>query len=292
MLGPAIYLSEVIYILRSGITGKLIFTNSKHIYLVNFPYVFRKKSIYSLLVKEKHNLGTITDVDFSSDKRSIIFSKNKGIMEPHQLYLLNLDSKDVHQLTDGEKDCVSPSWSPDGIAIAFLASPGYKLHIFNTNNKQMKCISQIHCMRIKPSWSPDGQKIAFTAQRKKMLSDTAYTYYGEIYIIDIETGKEEKIITGSSPVWLPDGKRIICLYEDGFYSIDVVNGGAPKKIYSSYRLNWFVLSPDGKFILYHLHTPDLSFPSDGFHILSLENLKRKLNFGKFSGIVHSFSWGK
>ena len=275
---------------KKQLTGKLVYSNNWNIYIIEFP-LFKKRLIYSLSQEEYNHLCLIGSVNLSPDGRKILFSKSKGVMKPHQLYLLDLDSKKIQQLINLERDCISPSWSPDGTKIAFLLSPGRKLHIFDFKTKQIKCLSQIYSMG-KPSWSPDGQKIAFTAQRKKMLSDTAYTYYGEIYIIDLKTGGEEKIIAGSGPVWLPDGKRILYLYKDGFYSIDVINGGEPQKIYSSYRLGRPVLSPDGKFILYHLYTPSLWFPSDGFHILSIENPERKLRFGRFSGRINSISWGK
>lgn len=150
--------------------------------------------IYSSSQEEYNHLGSITTADFSPDGENIIFSKSKGIKEPHKLYLLNLDSMQVQQLIDLERDCIYPSWSPDGGKIAFLLFPGSKLHIFDFVTKDIKCLSQI-CSMGKSSWSPDGQKIAFVAQRKKMLSDTVYTYYGEIYIIDLKTGKEKKLLS-------------------------------------------------------------------------------------------------
>jgi dipeptidyl aminopeptidase/acylaminoacyl peptidase len=68
------------------------------------------------------------------------------------------------QLTRGEKSCTSPSWSPDGKAIAFLSARNGKSNIWliSTKGGEARPLTEVETGVVAYKWSPDGQRIAFT----------------------------------------------------------------------------------------------------------------------------------
>jgi len=63
------------------------------------------------------------------------------------------------------------------------------------------------------AWSPDGRKAAFATNRRR---DHDLRFRTDIFVIDVETGKETQITGGDDPVfvgptWLPDGRTIAAL---------------------------------------------------------------------------------
>lgn len=96
-----------------------------------------------------------------------------------------------------------------------------------------------------PSISPDGEKIAFS-------------YNGDIYIVDSEGGQASQITSNRSydysPIWSPDGKSV-AFASDRYGNFDIyiisAEGGRPSRIttHSSKDTPW-TFTPDGKRIIY------------------------------------------
>lgn len=96
-----------------------------------------------------------------------------------------------------------------------------------------------------PAISPDGKYVAFT-------------YKGDIYVVDSQGGEAEQITTNPAydyaPVWSPDGKTLAFASDrQGNFDIFTVSpeGGRPVRIttHSAKETPW-TFTPDGKNILY------------------------------------------
>lgn len=128
-----------------------------------------------------------------------IVSQSDGAGGP-QLYLLDLATKVVRQLTKGNLNPDAFSWSPDSKQIAFSAQSD--IFVVSVESADVRKLVERPGQDINPLWSPDGRKIAF------------FTAYGK-----------EKGLRGLSVVSASGGAP-----QDGlFQNFDVGFGGYPPR---------------------------------------------------------------
>ena len=191
-----------------------------------------------------------------------------GAQRSH-LYLVEVATGRTVQLTQGDHDERSPSWSPDGRHIAYVTQRGddADLHagigvylIEPREGATEKPLAMLDGRGseltdgLAPQWSPDGRRIAYLAG-----GEARWIYYApvQLAIIDVADGK----VTLPAPIdrwvakprWSPDGRSIYALVEHSRVThlsrIDVA-GGEVTPITSGPRFDAdFAISPQGRLVV-------------------------------------------
>lgn len=98
----------------------------------------------------------------------------------------------------------SPSWSPDGRRLAFVASGEGRSEIYVYDGAaDIRSVSQHPMNDFEPVWSPDGRQLVFNSMRD---GDR------ELYLADVDSGTLHRLTKDPAEdynaVWSPDGTRL------------------------------------------------------------------------------------
>ncbi|MCX7021070.1 MAG: hypothetical protein NTW26_02125 [bacterium] len=97
--------------------------------------------------------------------------------------------------------CLQPDWNPQGDEVVFV-NESFGLSVYDFNKDSVMELDIEPDLNY-PVWSPDGKLIAYT---RPFYSDE---FEGTIYVYDLESSIEEKLVEGAFPEWSPDGSSIV-----------------------------------------------------------------------------------
>lgn len=196
-----------------GLSGKIVFTcfidSHDDLCLMN-----PDGSGYTRLTD---NVATDWYAALSPDGRLISFSsKRSGNWD---LFLLDIGTLDVQQMTEDFGEIYAPEISPDGTRIVFVTTRHGKqdLYVMNLDGTGAFRLTDHPAHDFDPTWSPDGMQVAFTSNR---------TGTSELYVVDVPNGppllapNARPVTSGSNQQeggrvdWSPDGRWL------GFYAGD------------------------------------------------------------------------
>jgi dipeptidyl aminopeptidase/acylaminoacyl peptidase len=184
----------------------------------------------------------ISSVQVSPDGKRVVYAVREALLDKGRseylthIFLVNEDGSNTVKLTQGDKSCEEPQWSPDGEWIAFLSARSGKRNLWLISPKGGDPV-QVTTMKIAISsfkWSPDSKQIAFTAtdgltekeeKAKKEKNDARVVdenyKMSRLHVVSIK-GKEKQearvLTTGDYHVpptgrggydWSPDCKTIV-----------------------------------------------------------------------------------
>lgn len=144
------------------------------------------------------------------------------------------------------KGC-KPSWSPDGSRLVFAENAGLKILDVPAGK-----ISDLAAPGEDPAWSPgDGRHIAYVRE-----SGAGKETGKEIWLVDAAGGIPRKLVEGSAPAWLADGKTL-CWYSPATsklqsMSTDIKDAPATDLLHVKFGVScqYPAVSADGKRIAY------------------------------------------
>jgi len=193
---------------------------------------------------------------------SLAFASNRG--GQWDLHTLDLNRGKMTQVTDTSDYEAAPSWSPDGLWVAYEGYFDNNLEIFIQpvdGNQDPIQLTRHTAADYQPAWSPSGREIAFVSTRGGK---------NQIWLANLDESGEDRFInlsgysetTASHPAWSPDGRYLAwaAVTNDGLHNIYVWDSEDPGKTpRESGSGDWAVWSPDGQALLTIVNTPSQTY---------------------------------
>ena len=211
---------------------------------------------------------------WSPDGKQIAFmsSRDGHVDEQHgspiyEIYVMDADGTNQHNLTNDPHDDRHPSWSPDGKRIVFETDRdregnphNIEIYVMDADGTNQRKLTNNLTEDRYPAWSPDGERIAFSARRDgHVVHNLDITY--EIYVMDADGMNQQRLTENRKneryPSWSPDGKRIAFsadrkgdLQNFDIYVMDADGGNEQKLTENRVHDRYPSWSPDGNRIVF------------------------------------------
>jgi len=138
------------------------------------------------------------------------------------IFIVDVASGAVKQLTDGVHYEHSIDWSPKGDEIAFISNRepnedqffNYDLFTVRVADGSIRRLTSTESAEYRPRWSPDGRTIAYQAT-KRGLTDLETTMEDtHVWLIDADGSHRRELGGGidnrqGAPAWTPDGRAVL-----------------------------------------------------------------------------------
>jgi Tol biopolymer transport system component len=236
-----------------GKNGKIAYNSGGVIYTIN-PDGSAKTKVANTRVSGY-------PIDYSPDGKKITYTSYEGFndgsptgpQKDSEIYTIKVGGGAKTNVTNNNRGDEAPSYSPDGMRIAYTHWDGHDLEIYTikTNGTGTFQLTNNRTNDFTPSYSPDGKKILFSGEERKFLRNDAV----EIYTIGVH-GKNRVQLTNNAtndyfPDYSPDGGRIAFSGSGEkstiIYTISA-GGGDKTKVTVGADSDY---SPDGKKLVYY-----------------------------------------
>jgi eukaryotic-like serine/threonine-protein kinase len=192
-------------------------------------------------------------------------SDRSGIM---QIWIINEDGTNARQVSNMVEGACQPSWSPDGLQIAFISpclrkqSQIYEeaqVYLMSADGSNVRLMPNTVLGDFDPAWSPEGDRIAFTSVR---------TGRPHIFVINLKDNSLQELSDTRhpdfQPTWHPGGKQLAFIRHMPFPHVWVMSDQGLTEFQFSSSGNVVdlapVWSPDGEFILYNRSQVEPAIP--------------------------------
>jgi len=195
-----------------------------------------------------------SSIAWTPDSTRIVFASRKD----GKLFVVPAHGGKARQIDEGPGNHHSPSISPDGSRVAYVAERGEDVDILVAalDGSWARKVSRGDEYVLEPKWSPDGTRLLWCQwPHYDMPWDEL-----AIVVADAE-GNGARVVAGGSrvtnnyPVWSPDGERIAFISDrdNDFGNLWVINAdgsGAERLVHEAHQHASPAWSPDGRRIAY------------------------------------------
>lgn len=180
----------------------------------------------TLVVRMNKN---VTHPRFSPDGTKIVFSTYVSDIDFTEIFVVNADGTGLKRLTYSAGDDVMPTWSPDGITIAWVTDRSGKAGIFLMNADGLNprpLITDCEGGCVDPAFSPNGRKIVYVDPLLKAIR--VFDLDGEAPTVSV--GPIGTTGTTQSPTWTKDGTQVVFSSSRGIEGNFELYIGTPGKV--------------------------------------------------------------
>jgi dipeptidyl aminopeptidase/acylaminoacyl peptidase len=169
------------------------------------------------------------------------FNDNRRV----HIFVADIATKQVRQLTDGNHYEHSIDWSPAGDQIVFVSNRepdpdrffNYDLFTVNANDGRVRRLTNTKNAEYQPAWSPDGRTIAYLGTTRDLTSSETTMEDTHVWAIDGDGGHRRELGAIDNrqgiPRWSADGQAVLATVQERgsvrLYRMPV-RGGRPEVV--------------------------------------------------------------
>ena len=177
----------------------------------------------NLIIRLTDNNRHDDNPSLSPDGRKIVYLSGDELDTlSWEIYVMDLNTRQVTRVTDNTVGDGHPDWSPDGAKIVYISfqdaagnpAATADICVINPDGTGFRRLTDNPYMDDDPEWSPDGSRIAF-----KSTMNTGADAREELFLMDPDGANIRRLTTSTGwqsdhdPSWNPDGGSIVfCRY--------------------------------------------------------------------------------
>jgi dipeptidyl aminopeptidase/acylaminoacyl peptidase len=162
------------------------------------------------------------------------------------IFVANVATRSVRQLTSGDYYEHSIQWSPSGTEIMFVSNHGadpdrvfnYDVFAVNTMSGAQRQITRTASPEYQPVWSPDGRRIAYLGTKRALTSSETTMEDTHVWVMDADGSHRRELGAAidnrqRAPRWSHDGTSLFAVVQERgdtkLFSIPL-DGSAPHTV--------------------------------------------------------------